>query len=89
MKAVVYRPVDLQGSWRPRSLVDMRGPRFPEEYREILVLEADNAEHACDQFATQTGDVIFLGEADELEAWVTAPLGWEMVKFGSEWRSPP
>ena len=89
MKAVVYRAVRLHGSWRPRSLTDGRGPIFPDEYREIAVLEAEGIEQACDQYQTVTGDVILLGEGDNVTAYVTAPHGWEMVKFGKELRSPP
>ncbi len=87
MKAVVYRPIHRNGSWRPRSLVDMRGPRFPEEYEEILVLEAGSVEKACDQYPTRTGDVVFMGEGDDLDAYVISPYGWEIVRFGREWRS--
>jgi hypothetical protein len=35
------------------------------------------------------GDVIFLGDNEEERlAYVAAPYGWEMVKFGQEWKSP-
>jgi hypothetical protein len=102
MKAVVYRPVHLRGSWRPRSLVDNRGPTFPEEYRELLVLEIEDIEPLArferiqteiipglfDKHVTQTGDLVFLGDSEELNAFVTGPMGWEIVKFGAEWRSP-
>lgn len=90
MKAVVYRPnqLDRRGSWRPRSLVDMRGAIFPDEYHEILVFDTESITHAFDQYPSELGDVIFLGEGEELEAYVAAPFGWEVVKFGREWRSP-
>jgi len=90
MKAIVYRLNRTEGlaSWRPRSLVDMRGPVFPDEYHEILTLEADNIYHALDQYPNTLGDVIFFGEGDEMMSYVAAPYGWEMVKFGKEWRSP-
>ena len=90
MKAVIYRPIQLEGhkSWRPRSLVDMRGPFFPEEYYEFLVLlDVQNIAHASDLYLSMLGDVVFLGEGDELPAYIAAPFGWEMVKFGREWRS--
>jgi hypothetical protein len=89
MKAVVYRPNRLHGSWRPRSLADERGPRFPDEYREILILDADSIDSVFDQYTSTLGDVIFLGVGDGLIAYVAAPFGWELVKFGPEWRSPP
>ncbi len=90
MKAVIYRLTQLEGhkSWRPRSLVDMRGAVFPNEYHELLVLNAENIEHVFNQYQSKLGDVIFLGERDELLAYVAAPYGWELVKFGREWRSP-
>jgi hypothetical protein len=90
MKAVVYRLIQLDrhGSWRPRSLVDMRGAFFPDDYHQFLELEADSIAHAFDQYASNLGDVVFLGEGEELQAYVAAPYGWEMVKFGREWRSP-
>jgi hypothetical protein len=88
MKAVVFRPIVKRGSWRPRSIGDMRGPWFPEEYRELMTLSADSVEHACEQFATILGDVIFLGSGINLVVYATAPFGWEMVKFGRQWRSP-
>ncbi|HEV3084210.1 MAG TPA: hypothetical protein VGY66_30890 [Gemmataceae bacterium] len=102
MKAVVYRPNQLHGSWRPCSLVDKRGPRFPAEYQEILAVEVESVDLASrfesilaenigglfDSYTPETGDVIFLGEGDDLEAYVVAPLGWELVKFGAEWKSP-
>ncbi len=90
MKAVVYRPNQLErhGSWRPRSLVDMRGPVFPTEYHKALVLDAESISDAFDQYPSRLGDVVFLGEGDALEAYVAAPFGWELVKFGAEWKSP-
>lgn len=88
MRAVVYRPIHLHGSWRPRSLVDLRGPRFPEEYQKFQILAADSIDTACDQYPATTGDVIFLGTGKNRIAYVVAPFGWELVKFGQEWRSP-
>jgi hypothetical protein len=90
MKAIVYRLKQLEGhgSWRPRSLVDMRGAIFPDEYDEMLALDAESIDHVFDQYPSMLGDVVFLGEGDELEAYVAAPFGWEMVKFGRQWRSP-
>lgn len=90
MKAVVYRLNQPEGhrSWRPRSLVDMRGAFFPEQYHELLVLDAESIGHAHDQYESKLGDVIFLGEGDDIEAHVAGPLGWELVKFGRAWRSP-
>ena len=90
MRAVVYRLNQLEGhgSWRPRSLVDLRGAIFPDEYHQLLTMEADDAAHAFDQYASELGDVVFWGEGEELEAYVAAPFGWEIVKFGREWRSP-
>ena len=102
MKAVVYRPNHPKGSWRPRSLVDDRGPRFPDEYREILAVEiqaidlrnqfermcAEDVRELFDRYAPVTGDVVFLGEGDDMAAYVVAPFGWEIVKFGAEWKSP-
>lgn len=89
-KAVVYRLNQLEGhgSWRPRSLNDLRGARFPDDYHKILILAAESIEHAFDQFESQLGDVISLGEGDERAMYVAAPFGWELVKFGREWRSP-
>jgi hypothetical protein len=69
--------------------VDDRGPRFPEEYCEILVLDADSIADVFQQYASELGDVIFLGDGDDLIAYVAAPFGWELVKFGQEWRSHP
>lgn len=91
MKAVVYRLNCRKGqrSWRPRSLVDMRGPIFPDEYYDFLELEAESIDNAFDQYASELGDIIFLGEEEALIAYVAAPFGWELVKFGQEWRSPP
>ena len=88
MKAVIYRPIHLAGSWRPRSLVDMRGPRFPEEYQEIVTMDIQRVEDADDRYSMTTGDVVFMGEGDDLIAYVCAPYGWELVKFGFEWKSP-
>jgi hypothetical protein len=89
MRAVVHRPHQLHGSWRPRFLRDDRGPRFPEEYLEFLVLDADSIDGVFQQYSAELGDVIFLGEGDDLIAYVAAPFGWELVKFGHDWRSPP
>src|SRR5262249_15361508 len=91
MKTTVYRLNQLEGhgSWRPRSLVDMRGAAFPDEFHQLLVFDANGITQAFDQYESQLGDVIFLGEGDELAAYVAAPFGWELVKFGREWRSPP
>jgi hypothetical protein len=102
MQARVFRPNHLQGSWRPCSLVDARGPKFPDEYREILTLEVEDIDFAAqfdrirlenidglfDQYKAETGDVVFLGEGGDLMAYACAPFGWEIVKFGAEWRSP-
>jgi hypothetical protein len=66
----------------------MRGPVFPEEYQEFLALDAETVDHAIDQYSSRTGDVLFLGEGDELVAYVIGPFNWELVKFGKEWRSP-
>jgi hypothetical protein len=102
MRAVVYRPNHLHGSWRPCSLVDGRGPRFPEDYREILALEVErvaigsqferiNTEsisELIDRYRPETGDVEFLGEGDDMMAYACAPFGWEVVKFGAAWKSP-
>jgi hypothetical protein len=88
VKAKVYRPNQLHGSWRPCSLVDRRGPRFPDEYGEILVLEAVDIDDVFDQYASELGDVVFLGEGEDLIAYVAAPFGWELAKFGHEWKSP-
>jgi hypothetical protein len=82
--------------------VDRRGPRFPDEYRDILVLEAENIDlpeqygriqtesiaGLFDHYSPQTGDIVFFGEGEELAAYVAGPFGWEIVKFGEEWRSP-
>jgi len=89
MKVTVYRPIAAQGSWRPRSLVDLRGPRFPSEYRVLLTLEADNPEHVSTQYMAQTGDVFLSGDEDSLNAFVIAPFGIERVRFGMAWQSPP
>lgn len=90
MKVTIYRPNCLagHGSWRPRRLVDERGPTFPDEYRELLVLEAESIDHAVGQYSSELGDVLLMGEGDELLAYVVGPFGYELVKFGSEWRSP-
>jgi hypothetical protein len=102
MRAVVYRPNHLKGSWRPCSLVDRRGPRFPDEYLEILAVEvqsidlfsqfermrAEDIGGLFDRYTPETGDVVFLGEGDDMVAYVAAPFGWELVKFGAEWKSP-
>lgn len=90
MRAVVYRHDKLEGhgSWRPRSLTDMRGARFPDEYHVFCALDAESIAHAFDQYESELGDVIVLGEGDDKDAFVAAPFGWESVKFGQEWRSP-
>jgi hypothetical protein len=90
MKAIIYRLKKLEGhaSWRPRSLTDMRGPAFPDEYQVVLALDADSIDHTLDQYSSQLGDVIFLGEGDDPTVYVAAPFGRELVKFGREWRSP-
>ena len=90
MRAVVFRRRRLDGdrSWRPRSLTDMRGARFPDEYNKLLVLDAEDITEVFDGYPSKLGDVIIMGEDDELQAFVAAPFGWESVKFGSEWRSP-
>jgi hypothetical protein len=66
----------------------MRGPRFPGEYHELLVLDATDIAHVFAQYPSSLGDVIFLGEGDGFVVFVAAPFGWEMVKFGCEWKSP-
>lgn len=88
VKATIHRPCHLHGSWRPRSLTDIRGPVFPDEYQEFLSLDAESIDHVLDQYSSKLGDVVFLGEGDELQAYVAAPNGSELVKFGQEWRSP-
>jgi len=57
MKAVVYRPnqLDRRGSRRPRSLVDMRGAIFPDEYHEILVFDTESITQAFDQYPSEWG----------------------------------
>jgi hypothetical protein len=90
MNAVVYRRNNPEGhgSWRPRSLTDMRGARFPDEYHEHLVLAAESIADVFDQYESKLGDIIVLGDGDEREVFAAAPFGWETVKFGREWRSP-
>jgi hypothetical protein len=66
----------------------MRGPVFPDEYQEFLTLDAESIDHAIDQYSSRLGDVLFLGEGDELLAYVLGVFNWELVKFGQEWRSP-
>ena len=103
MRAVVYRPKSLKRSWRPRSVLDTRGAEFPDEYHEILAIEvpsidpfshserlrAEDIPGLFDLYKPETGDIVFLGERDDLAAYVAAPFGWELVKFGAEWKSPP
>lgn len=86
VKTIVYRLNQLEGhgSWRPRSLVDMRGAVFPDEYHRVLMLDADSITHVSDRYASELGDIVFLGEGEELEAYVAGPFGWEMVKFGRD-----
>jgi hypothetical protein len=52
MKAQVYRPNQLgaHGSWQPRSLVDMRGPVFPDQYHALVVVDATEIAHVFDQY---------------------------------------
>jgi hypothetical protein len=83
-------------------LVDYRGPIFPDEYRELLVTEVEDMDQVSqieriqaedisglfDKHMVQTGDIVFLGDGEELNAYVAGPMGWEIVKFGAEWRSP-
>jgi len=90
MKAVVYRfdTSEAHGSWRPRSLTDLRGARFPDEYHEHLVLDAESIADVFDQYESKLGDVIVMCDGDQREVVVAAPFGWETVKFGREWRSP-
>ncbi len=91
MKAVVYRPVELHGSWRPRSLGDMRGPRFPEAYSELVTLDIgeDVLEEASEQYDSALGDVILLFDEDGIaNAFAAGPYNWERIAFGSEWKSP-
>jgi hypothetical protein len=91
MRAVVYRLCQFEGhgSWRPRSLTDMRGARFPDAYHEWLVLDAESIDQVFEKYDSRLGDVIFLGDnEEEWLAYVAAPFGWEMVKFGKEWKSP-
>jgi hypothetical protein len=67
----------------------MRGPIFPDEYYEFLVLlDAQSIADAFEQYLSKLGDIVFMGEGEEMLAYVAAPFGWEMVKFGREWRSP-
>jgi len=90
MKATVYRPHRLEGhgSWRPLCLTDDRGPVFPDEYEVVAILAADGLEHACEQYASELGDVILLGEGEDAVGYAAGPFNWELVKFGGEWRSP-
>ena len=90
MNAIVYRMKSRkdQKSWRPRSLVDMRGPRFPEEYQEIASRDVESIKSFLDDPSMQLGDLIFFGEGEDMEAYVIAPFGSELVKFGREWKSP-
>lgn len=102
MRAVIYRPKNLHGSWRPKSLVDLRGPRFPQEYQDIFDLEVESVDlprrfdrllaediaGLFDRYSPETGDIVFLSEGEDLAAYACAPFGWERVKFGREWRSP-
>ena len=90
MKAAVYRLNRLEGhgSWRPRSLVDMRGDVYPDEYHELLALDTQGLTHLDDEYPCKLGDIVFLGEGADMVAYVAAPFGWEMVKFGAEWKSP-
>lgn len=90
MQCVIYRLNELEGhrSWRPRSLTDMRGPRFPEEYHEQLVIDAESLDGVLGQYESMLGDVVFLGDDDETTVFAAGPLGWEAVKFGLAWRSP-
>jgi hypothetical protein len=41
-----------------------------------------------EQYKPETGDLVFLGAGDDLMAYACAPTGWELVKFGAEWKSP-
>jgi hypothetical protein len=66
----------------------MRGAVLPDDYSIILVLNAVSIDHALEQYESKLGDVVFLGEGEELMAYVAAPFGYEMVKVGREWRSP-
>ena len=87
---MVYRrnKPEGHGSWRPRSLTDMRGARFPDEYHEHLALDAGSIADVFDEYKSKLGDVIVMGDGDERECFVAAPFGWEAVKFGREWKSP-
>jgi hypothetical protein len=66
----------------------MRGPVFPDEYQQVFMLEAKDIDHAIDQYSSSLGDVLFLGEGDELLAYVVGPFNGELVRFGQEWHSP-
>jgi hypothetical protein len=66
----------------------MRGAVFPDEYQELIEFQAENVVNALDLYPAKLGDVILLGEGEELDAYVVAPFGYEQVKFGREWRSP-
>jgi hypothetical protein len=70
MKAVVYRWNRSEGhkSWRPRSLTDIRGADFPDDYHEVHILEADSVDQALDLYSSRLGDIIFLGEGETLLA---------------------
>ena len=57
-----------------------------KEGRRCILLSGDVAD-ASKQYESQLGDVVILGEGDDIEAHVAGPFGWEMVKFGAEWRS--
>jgi len=61
---------------------------FPDEYEVVAVLAADGLEHACEQYASELGDVILLGEGEDTVGYAAGPFNWELVKFGGEWRSP-
>ena len=53
-----------------------------------MTLEATNITDTDDLYDVKLGDVIVIGEGDDMIAHVAAPFGWEMVKFEAEWRSP-
>ena len=52
-------------------------------------MDVDNIENALDKFEGKLGDIVFLGDGDDLIAYVLAPFGYELVKFGAAWSSPP
>jgi hypothetical protein len=79
VKAKVYRAEKQHGSWRPRSLIDRRGPLFPDDYRYALTIEAE-PKSLDGSYESLLGDVVVFTEED---IYVAAPFGWERVKLGA------